>query len=61
MLKAQELRLLQKLDQVDKNNEIIFKAYAGSFNGEIKELRMVSKERHVMFVKDVKTARKCEL
>ena len=43
------------MDILDKNNELRVKAQANSFNGEIQDFRLVAKERHVLFVKDVKT------
>ncbi|CAI9261764.1 unnamed protein product [Lactuca saligna] len=57
MLMAQELRLQHKLDTLDKHDELHIKAQSDTFNNEITELRMVAKERHVLFVKDVKTIR----
>ena len=38
---------------IDKNNELRVKAQAGLFGSEIKELRNVAKEHHVLFVQDV--------
>ncbi|CAI9270782.1 unnamed protein product [Lactuca saligna] len=57
MLKSQELQLQHKLDVMSKNNELQVKAQSGTFNSEIKELRMVLKERHGLFIQDVKTIR----
>lgn len=57
MLKAQELRLHEAIDPVDKNNELRVKFKTSSFSSELKELRIVAKERHVLFVKVVKTVR----
>ena len=55
MLKAQELRLLNKIDQSDKTNDLRVKAQSETFNGALEELQTVSKKRHVLFVQDVKT------
>lgn len=57
MLKAQELLLQRQMDSLDKNNELRVKAQADSFNSEIKELRMVAKQRNVLLLK---TSRQCE-
>lgn len=55
MLKAQELRLQNKLDQMDKCNELQEKARSDSFNGDLKVLKAVAQECHVLFVQEVKT------
>ena len=55
MLKFQELRIQEKLDHMDKCNELRVKAQADNFKGALHELKAVAKERHVLFVKDVKT------
>ncbi|CAI9263344.1 unnamed protein product [Lactuca saligna] len=56
MLKAQEHRLQNKLDQMNKCNKLRVKAQSDSFNGELKELKAVAKERHALFVQDVKNS-----
>lgn len=55
MLKDQEHRLQNKLDVIDKNNELKVKAQSETFNGELKELKTLMKERHVLFIQAVKT------
>ena len=50
MLKAQELHLLNKIDQSDKTNDLRVKAQSETFNGALEELQTVSKKRHVLFV-----------
>ncbi|CAI9287135.1 unnamed protein product [Lactuca saligna] len=72
MLKAQEARLLnnftglfqdsesrihEKVDFNDKNNELRVKSQSSTFNEELKDLKHVSKQRHVLFVQDVKKVR----
>lgn len=42
---------------MDKNNELRVNAQSDTFNGELKELKIVAKEQHVLFVQDVKTVR----
>lgn len=54
MLKAQELCLRNELDQMDRNNESCVKAQTSYFNHELKELNVVVKERHILFIQDVK-------
>ena len=39
------------MDQMDKNNELCVKAQSASFNHELKELKEVSKERHIFLFK----------
>ncbi|CAI9266780.1 unnamed protein product [Lactuca saligna] len=57
MLKAQEHCIQDKLDQIYKNNELRDKSKFESFNGALRALKDVAKERHVMYVQDVKTIR----
>lgn len=47
MLKAQELRMKTMLDQMDKNNELRVKFQSDSFNHDVKDIRVVAKERHL--------------
>ena len=54
MLKAVEHRLQHKIDVNDKNNELRLKAQNYLYTSSLKELRNVAKERHVLFVQDVK-------
>ncbi|CAI9285209.1 unnamed protein product [Lactuca saligna] len=57
MLKAQELRLRDELEILDRNNEKHVKAQSSSFDQELKELKVVPKEKHILFVQDVKKVR----
>lgn len=57
MLKDQELHLQHKLDVMDKNNELRVMAQSETLNGKLVELKAVAKERHVLFVQDLKTVR----
>ncbi|CAI9300263.1 unnamed protein product [Lactuca saligna] len=57
VIPPEELRLQHKLDVIDKNNELRVKAQSDTFNSEIKEVILVAKEQHVLFVKDVQTVR----
>ena len=54
MLTAIEHRLQHQLDVNDKNNELWIKAQGDLYNSSLKELRNVTKERHVLFIQDVK-------
>ena len=55
MLKAQEHRIQDKLDRIDKNNELRVKAQSEHFNRALRALKDVAKERHVLYIQDVKT------
>ncbi|CAI9264285.1 unnamed protein product [Lactuca saligna] len=57
MLKAQELRLLNMIDQSDEISELRVKNQYETFNDALKELKTISKQRHVFFVRDVKPVR----
>ncbi|KAL7617007.1 hypothetical protein Lser_V15G03290 [Lactuca serriola] len=57
MIKAAEKRIIAKVDGSDKNNELRIQAQGKSFDGVIKDLKIVTKERHVLFVQDVKEVR----
>lgn len=50
MLKAQEHRVQKKLDQIDKNNAFRVKVKFEPFNGELKALKTIAKERYVIYV-----------
>lgn len=54
MLKTQELWLKTMLDQMEKNNELPVKFQIDSFNHGVKDLRVVSKEHHILFVQAIK-------
>ncbi|XP_052619606.1 uncharacterized protein LOC128125976 [Lactuca sativa] len=57
LLKEVKKRILDKVDQSDKNNELRIKAQGSSFNGVVNELKNIAKERHVLLVQDVKKVR----
>lgn len=54
ILKAQESRLKSIMDHMDKNNELWVIFQFEMFNSEVKDLRTVSKERHLLFVQAIK-------
>ncbi|CAI9281411.1 unnamed protein product [Lactuca saligna] len=57
MIKDSESRLLEKIDLCDHSNEMRVNAQKSTFEGDMKELKLVTKERHVLFVQDVKKVR----
>ena len=57
MLKAYESMLMEKIDFTDQTNELRIKNQRSDFMGELKDLRTVTKERHVLFVQEVKKVR----
>ncbi|CAI9297485.1 unnamed protein product [Lactuca saligna] len=57
MIKDSESRLLEKIDLCDHSNEMRVNAQKSTFEGDLKELKLVAKERHVLFVQDVKKVR----
>lgn len=57
MLKASETVLMEKIDFTDQTNELRIKNQRSDFLGEVKDLRTVTKERHVLFVQEVKKVR----
>ncbi|CAI9303286.1 unnamed protein product [Lactuca saligna] len=57
MLKASEIVLMEKIDYSDQTNELRLKTQRSDFLGEVKELRNVTKERHVLYVQEVKKVR----
>ncbi|KAL7607148.1 hypothetical protein Lser_V15G19426 [Lactuca serriola] len=57
MIKGDEKRIMEKVDQSDKNNELRIQAQGSNFSLEVKDLKAVAKERHVLFVQDVKKVR----
>ena len=57
MLKGAEKRIMEKVDQSDKNNELRIKAQGSNFSSVVQDLKTVAKERHVLFVQDVKKVR----
>ena len=40
-----------------RNNEIRVKAQSSTFNSNLLDLKVVAKERHVLFIQDVKKVR----
>ena len=58
MIKAYELRLKAMMDQMDKNNELCVNHQSESVNHEVKDLWVVAKERHILFVEAVKKVKK---
>ncbi|CAI9262042.1 unnamed protein product [Lactuca saligna] len=57
MIKDSESRLLEKIDICDHSNEMRVNSHKSTFEGDLKELKLVAKERHVLFVQDVKKVR----
>ncbi|CAI9290611.1 unnamed protein product [Lactuca saligna] len=55
VIRCQEWKLM--VDQNDQNNELRIKSQSSTFNGEVQDFRRLDKERHVMFVQDVKRVR----
>lgn len=53
-LQASENRVIEKVDQKDKNTELLIKAQSTNFVGEVQDFKRVVQERHVLFVQDVK-------
>ena len=54
LLKAQEHRLRTIMEQLDTKTEECLKHQSESFNHEVKDLRVVAKERHILFVEAIK-------
>ncbi|CAI9286231.1 unnamed protein product [Lactuca saligna] len=54
LLKHQENRLSEAIQDVDRNNETMVKNQSSTFACDLKELKAVAKERHILFVQDVK-------
>ena len=42
---------------MDKSNELRIKAQSRSFNGALTDLKAIARERHVLFIQDVKKVR----
>lgn len=57
MVSDSESRVLEKVDQHDHSNELRISTQRKDFMGEVKDLRAVTKERHVLFVQEVKKVR----
>ena len=54
MIKDSESRLLEKVDICDHSNEMRVNSQKSKFEGDLKDLRMATNERHILFVQDVK-------
>ncbi|CAI9263591.1 unnamed protein product [Lactuca saligna] len=54
MLKDSKSRILEKVDLCDQNNELRVNSQKSTFEGDLKALKMATKERHVLFIQDVK-------
>lgn len=54
LLKSQEHHLLTVMEQIDTKIEECLKRHSGSFNREVKDLRAVAKEWHILLVDAVK-------
>ncbi|CAI9285071.1 unnamed protein product [Lactuca saligna] len=57
MLKDSECRIIEKLDHNDQNSELQVNSLDTKFFGTVKDLQAVAKERHTLFVLDVKKVR----
>ena len=57
LIRDSESRVLEKVDQHDVSNENRINSQRSDFVRELKDLKMVTKERHVLFVQDVKKVR----
>lgn len=54
LLKRQESQLYEAINDVDHNNEKRVKAQSSTFNSNLLDLKVVAKERHILFIQDVK-------
>ncbi|CAI9282491.1 unnamed protein product [Lactuca saligna] len=54
MIKDSESHLLEKIDLCDQNNDMRVNAQKSTFEGDLKELKSVAKERYILFIQDVK-------
>ncbi|KAL7609544.1 hypothetical protein Lser_V15G13888 [Lactuca serriola] len=57
MIKGAEKHILEKVDQSDKNNELRVQAQGNNFTTTLKDLKAANKERHLLFIQDVKKVR----
>ncbi|CAH1427604.1 unnamed protein product [Lactuca virosa] len=57
MVRDSESRILEKVDHIDQNNELRINSQNSKFIGDLKDLKTVAKEKHVIFVQDVKKVR----
>ncbi|CAI9302926.1 unnamed protein product [Lactuca saligna] len=57
MLKGAKKRIMEKIDQSDKNNELRLESQGSNFTSAVQDLKAATKERHILFVQDVKKVR----
>ncbi|CAI9285985.1 unnamed protein product [Lactuca saligna] len=57
MLRDTKSRILEKVDQNDQTTELRINSFNSKYVGAVKELTNVQKERHTLFVMDVKKLR----
>ncbi|CAI9280990.1 unnamed protein product [Lactuca saligna] len=57
MIRDSEGRLLEKVDSIDQSNDLRMTSQHQDFLHEVKDLKLVTKERHVLFVQEVKKVR----
>ncbi|CAI9261639.1 unnamed protein product [Lactuca saligna] len=57
LIRDSESQILEKIDQSDSSTQNRIKFLRTDFLKEVKDLRMVTKERHVLFVHEVKKVR----
>lgn len=57
MVRDLESRIVEKVDHNDQNNELRVNSQNSKFMGEVKDLKRLEKERHILFVQDVKKVR----
>ncbi|KAL7609165.1 hypothetical protein Lser_V15G10960 [Lactuca serriola] len=57
MIKGAEKRIMGKIDKLDKNNELRLKSQGSNFTSAVQDLKAATKERHILFVQDVKKVR----
>ncbi|CAI9263005.1 unnamed protein product [Lactuca saligna] len=57
MIRDAEGRLLEKVDSIDQLNDLCTTSQHQDFLHEVKYLKLITKERHVLFVQEVKKVR----
>ncbi|CAI9299239.1 unnamed protein product [Lactuca saligna] len=57
MIKDSEINLLEKIDHTDETTKLRTNFFNSKYVGDVKELTNVQKERHTLFVMDVKKVR----
>lgn len=53
LLQAQEHRLKMVVEQIESKHEARLKRQAENFQSEVKDLRSIAKECHILFVEEV--------